>query len=85
MPEPPPEVGLVITGVAVKVDKIDSSELKIRFSKKANDWPANALGYSVELDDMTQIQWMDRVKFKVTSVDIKNKILFGKFIERMDT
>ena len=45
-------------------------------------WPSTYHGFEVMLEDMSQVQWKDKILIKTTRLDEENKIIYAELIEK---
>jgi hypothetical protein len=46
-------------------------------------WPSSYSGYEIVLEDMSQINWHDRIKLKTVAFDEGKKIIYGVLLEKL--
>lgn len=50
--------------------------------KSDGAWPSSYSTYEILLEDMSQIEWKDRILIKTTRLDEENKIIYAELIEK---
>ena len=50
--------------------------------KSDSSWPSSYSGFEVVLEDMSLVEWRDRVLIKTTRLDEENKIIYAELIEK---
>jgi hypothetical protein len=51
--------------------------------KDDGPWPSNYRGFEIVLEDMSQVEWKDRILIKTTRLDDENKIIYAELIEKL--
>ena len=68
--------------VYVKVVKSGDETLRLKHQFARGKWPAIYDDYRMLLQDMSVVQWHDRLRVKTVSVDENSKIIFAELLEK---
>ena len=50
--------------------------------KSDSSWPSSYSGFEVVLEDMSLVEWRDRVLIEITRLDEENKIIYAELIDK---
>ena len=51
--------------------------------KDYGSWPSSYRGFEIALEDMSQVEWKDRILIKTIRLDDENKIIYAELIEKL--